>query len=102
MIIAATVFDHYTDEPHDREFHYDAMTAWWGWFVTVTADEITEAPKVKFRLYDDDDELYFSGWLYNDAECMVQQFVLDWAKADSGCTTIKVHDKEKGWVQEIG
>lgn len=56
---------------------------------------------VDFRLYDDDGELYYSGWLKDDSWAMVQQFVLAWAMADSGCTTITVKRDGK-WVQEIG
>lgn len=88
-----------------REFHLDALISWWGW----PDDEneirlcVDTAQKTKFKLFDDDDELYYSGWLLNDDGCYVQQFVQKWAEVDSGCTTILVYkDAEAGYVQEIG
>lgn len=101
MIVAEIMNDRIND-PDDahigRKFDYESMQHWWGWPDSVHA---ALAPKVLFKLYDDDGELYYEGWLLNDDECIVQQFVLRWAESDSGCTTIKV---EKGgkFIQEIG
>ena len=86
-----------------KEFHYDAMQDWWGWEDECVAKDDIPEEKTKFKLFDDDDELYYSGWLLNDAECIVQSFVQKWAEADSGCTTILIYkDSEAGFVQEIG
>lgn len=85
-----------------RQFDYDAMRDWWGWELELTEGNIPKE-KTKFKLYDDDDELYYEGWLLNDDWCIVQQFVLKWAEVDSGCTLITVYkDAEAGYVQEIG
>jgi hypothetical protein len=86
-----------------KEFHYDAMQDWWGWEDEVPVDTDLPKEKTEFKLYDDDDELYYSGWLLNDDWCAVQQFVLKWAEADSGCTRITVYKGfHEGYVQEIG
>jgi hypothetical protein len=99
-IVAEIEYDWLEHQEYKRKFDYDALVAWWGWDDEI--EEPKEANKVKFRLYDDDDELYYTGWLYNDDQALVQQFVLDWAKADSGCTRIMVNIRGKGWTQEIG
>tara|TARA_R110000803_G_scaffold10308_6_gene31713 strand:- start:6939 stop:7217 length:279 start_codon:yes stop_codon:yes gene_type:complete len=51
-----------------------------------------EGYNVFFKLYDDDDTLYYSGYLHEDEE---DEFApLDWAMADSGCTDIKYRGKD--------
>ena|ERR1041385_1519589 len=85
-----------------REFHFEAMQDWWGWDDMPGKDYFESAPRVQFKLYDDDKELYYEGWLLNDDECIVQQFVLRWAELDSGCTLITVKKDTGEWVQEIG
>ena len=62
---------------------------------------------VKFRLYDDDDELCYEGVLHDDDECINQQAALRWGESNAGCTTIKVWKtlpptRGFAWVQEIG
>lgn len=57
--------------------------------------------KTRFRCKDDDGEIYYAGWLYNDSECEIQLEVLRWSQADAGCATIEIHKNGK-WVQEIG
>jgi hypothetical protein len=57
--------------------------------------------KIQFRLKDDDGEIYYEGWLFNDEECLVQEFLVNWAERDSGCTDIEVKLNNK-WTQEIG
>lgn len=100
------LFDPNIDERSrkDKLFDYEAMCDWWGWHDLPDQDGWLPKEKTTFKLYDDDGEHYYSGWLRNDDWCIVQQFVLDWAKADSGCTTIKVHKPigEGEYVQEIG
>lgn len=91
------------DSQAGRLFTYEALENWWDFPDEVEELHLTTNPnnKTKFKLYDDDDELYYSGWLYNDDQCIVQQFVLKWAEADSGCTTILIHNGSE-YVQEIG
>lgn len=61
---------------------------------------------VKFKMYDDDGELYYEGELHDDADCMNQSAALRWGESNAGCTTIKVfrEGSESGdrWIQEIG
>ncbi len=45
---------------------------------------------VKFRLYDDDDELYYEGDLDDDDECVNQSAALRWGETMAGCAKIKV------------
>lgn len=67
-------------------------------------------PKVRWRCKDDDGEIYYGGWLYNDSECEVQLEVLRYCMHDAGCTTIEVRYTDPGsdpetkpeWLQEIG
>lgn len=49
----------------------------------------------EFRLYDDDDILYYSGLLFEDAEDEFEP--LDWAMNDSGCTRIDYLNEEGEW-----
>jgi hypothetical protein len=66
------------------------------------------AGKVRFRLKDDDGEIYYGGWLYNDSFGCTQMVVLAWGQHDAGCTTIEVKGSElpefhnREWKQEIG
>jgi hypothetical protein len=45
-----------------------------------------------FKLYDDDDVLYYSGYLHKDCEDELDP--LDWAMYDSGCTRIDYRNKD--------
>lgn len=56
---------------------------------------------VKFRLFDDDGELYYEGRLTDDDECENQSAALRFGEADAGCTTILV-ERNGEWTQEIG
>jgi hypothetical protein len=105
-LIVAKITKDYLDNNTSKQFEFEAMPAWWGWedfSLTTTELKMEEAVngKTHFKLYDDDKELYFEGWLLNDNECLVQQFVLDWAKADAGCTEIHVQVDGK-YIQEVG
>lgn len=62
--------------------------------------DLPKGPKTRFKMYDDDGELYYEGWLHNDDECLNQLAALSYAKRDAGCTTIKVLIEGR-WVQEI-
>lgn len=56
---------------------------------------------IEFQLYDDDDELYYSGLLHDDDDCLNQSAVLRWGETMGGCTLIKVK-RDGEWVVEIG
>jgi len=57
----------------------------------------------KFKLYDDDDNLYYSGALTDNCACDMQQKLLDWAMNDAGCTEILVDWNDGfGFHPEIG
>jgi hypothetical protein len=43
-----------------------------------------------FELFDDDDNLYYTGYMHEDIEDEFQP--LDWAMYDSGCTYMKVRN----------
>jgi hypothetical protein len=42
-----------------------------------------------FKLYDDDDNCYYTGYFYGDADSEDAFQPLDWATHDAGCTYIK-------------
>ena len=52
-----------------------------------------------FRLYDDDDELYYSGYLYNEIEDEFE--ALDWGMADSGCTYTTIRNPSTGLYEHL-
>ena len=54
-----------------------------------------------FKLYDDDGELYYSGLFYGDPSTEAAFAPLDWAMADSGCTSIKYKQKGKNGKWEV-
>jgi hypothetical protein len=52
-----------------------------------------------FKLYDDDDILYYSGYLHEKVE---DEFApLDWGMYDSGCTSIKLRNKKTGKLEVL-
>lgn len=55
---------------------------------------------VKFRLFDDDNELYYEGRLTDDDECENQSAALRFGEADAGAVTILV-ERNGQWIQEI-
>jgi hypothetical protein len=65
-----------------------------------TALPVHGLPCVRFQLFDDDGELYYSGALSDDDECENQTAALRWGEAMAGCTTVKVERNGK-FVQEI-
>lgn len=64
-----------------------------------TTDELGD--KVRFRLLDDDKNVYYGGWLLNDPHCYVQMIVLEWGKYFAGCTEIQVKVDDH-WKVDIG
>lgn len=64
--------------------------------------ENEELTRKRFKLYDDDDELYYSGYFYDDPSCENQDTLLRWAMGDSGCTLIKVAVGRGPFEVEIG
>jgi len=106
-ILARVTHDHLTPTSEvGRAFEYPAFVDYWarqnfGGF-ELSPNYLDDLTSRRFRLYDDDGELYYSGWLLDDdGELLVQQWVLAWGMAYAGCTTIKVFKNGK-WVQEIG
>lgn len=57
--------------------------------------------KTRFRCLDDDGEIYYGGWLYNDDDCFVQMLVLSFCQYDAGTTEIQIKTNN-GWKAEIG
>lgn len=56
---------------------------------------------IKFKMFDDDGELYYEGRLTDDPDCENQSAALRFGEADAGCTLIIV-ERNGEWVQEIG
>ena len=65
----------------------------------IKINEFTEDMVVKVRLYDDDDILYYSGYmtqeLMDDGENAFEP--LDWGMPVSGCTSMQYKEPGKGW-----
>jgi hypothetical protein len=66
---------------------------------SVTLEGIKKLCLYQFRLYDDDDNLYYEGY-YNGLDGDEEEAFepLDWAGAYAGCTTLKYLEKGK-WVE---
>lgn len=63
--------------------------------VFITTVETFLQRTINFRIYDDDDILYFEGWMHEGIE---DDFApLNWAMADSGATRIDLQENGK-WV----
>lgn len=60
-----------------------------------------EYPLVRFRLLDDDREVYYGGLLHDDPEALNQTAALRFGEGDAGCTIIEMKRGEK-WEVEIG
>lgn len=71
--------------------------------IKATDEEIKLAKKngmdSYFKLYDDDDILYYSGY-YNEETLDEEMEVLDWAMNDSGCTRMDVRN-EQGQMETL-
>lgn len=63
---------------------------------TMTSEQIATHPdRVAFRMYDDDGELYYRGFLVGDD---LHAPLDDYGMPNAGCTSIKVLEKGK-WEQ---
>ncbi len=62
--------------------------------------DVVAAKSLKFRLRDDDREIYYEGVLIDDDYCESQIDALDFGMADAGCSYIEVKRNGK-WVIEI-
>lgn len=111
MVVAAIDKDYdddsegFDDSRVGKVFEYEAMKNWYGFDTSHFPPEtdFSGSEKVRFRLKDDDGITYYGGWLYNDSEAIVQQFVLRWAESDVGATEIQVRKMlSDEWVTEIG
>lgn len=49
-----------------------------------------------FRMYDDDGELYYEGFLYGDFNC--HEPLDDFGMPNAGCTTIKIRKNSGKWI----
>lgn len=73
------------------------MLPWSPQMKLAEATKAAHAFKTKFRLYDDDDELYLSGLMKLDSDVMEAEFEpLDWAMDNFGCTRIDIFNHAKG------
>lgn len=78
------------------------------WMIHQGESVYTNSPpdttkKVQWKLYDDDNNLMYGGWLYDDPECVTQMAILSWGGYDAGCTTLKIKNPQtKKWEQVIG
>jgi hypothetical protein len=70
---------------------------------SVGAEQYTtpEGEKIRFRMKDDDGNVYYGGWLNDDDECINQESALSYGAYDAGCTIIEVN-RNGEWVVEIG
>lgn len=63
--------------------------------------KLTASPRqgIKFKLYDDDGELYYSGRYIGPDDSETAQFSpLDWGTWNAGCTYMKVKNDKGEWV----
>jgi len=51
----------------------------------------------KFRLLDDDDQVYFYGYMYNGEQDFDEFTPLDYYGASYGCTDLQYQDKDGKW-----
>ncbi len=76
------------------------------WCITIDhLDDLTKISEkskdmtILIRLYDDDDVLYYSGWmtqeLMDEGESAFEP--LDWAMFEAGCTSMQYKEPGKGW-----
>ena len=56
---------------------------------------VRELMPIAIRLYDDDGELYYTGYM-NEGPGVDEFEPLDWAKEYAGCTSLKYRDEKSG------
>lgn len=56
--------------------------------------------RTHFKLYDDDDNCYYTGYYYGDPDDYDAFAPLDWASNDAGCTYIK-YRQENGTYEVL-
>ena len=59
-------------------------------------DPELDTNKTPFRMYDDDDELYYEGNLYGEFDCF--EPLDDFGMPNAGATSIKVKEKNGRWT----
>lgn len=70
---------------------------------TLTSEEIQNHPEaVKFRMFDDDDEEYYDGFIIVGEENEAEFMPLDnFGEPNAGCTTIEFLNKKTGEWEQI-
>lgn len=64
----------------------------------LTAKEIFENPEAeKFRMLDDDGELYYEGFMLHGEESTGFEPLEDFGMPNAGCTEIRYKDKDGNW-----
>lgn len=71
-----------------------------GFFDPVQKLPAEPLPKIRFRLLDDDGEVYYGGWLHDDGECLNQTEASRFGTNDAGAIWIEVKRNDE-WVKEI-
>jgi len=56
---------------------------------------------VHFKLYDDDEELYYSGYMKDNDDVEGFEPLDDFATPDSGCTEIRIRNKDTGKYETL-
>jgi hypothetical protein len=68
----------------------------------VSNEHEVALPRVRFRLLDDDDEVYYEGVMdkegFDDADESQAFAPLDWAMADAGCTEMQYREGNGAWT----
>jgi hypothetical protein len=87
--------DYLNTDPKGSQFYIPSRVG------TCGSTNLTEVKEtVRFRLLDDDGEVYYGGWLHDDGECLNQESALSYGMHDAGCTVVEVK-RDGSWVQEI-
>jgi hypothetical protein len=106
FVVAKVDRDYLDMDGEMPEWTYDHLEEI-GWFddydtVDFNRRMVADSEKMRFRIRDDDGEVYFGGWLLNDDYALIQAAVLHWATGDSGATEIQVRrNSDEDWRNEI-
>lgn len=69
-------------------------------FIARTKDATVDNCDVRIRLYDDDDVLYYRGFIARETLDSDKAFgPLNWARANAGCTRMDYYAHGTGWHQ---